>query len=152
MVFFHDFWEISYPASMGGFCVYPRTGPCVSKMLQFWETFANNTPNNRWGSCIGSAHLRVPKFQIPRKVGPEPIVIIGVSQMAENKWLTGVIFHPACRGYNSVYNWLEPTLSVPLLVSNSNFACAKISSCFCCQFETFDSQTSQRPLPRKCGW
>lgn len=75
------------------------------------------------------------------------------------KWpihgIPGVIFHPACRGYNSVYNWLiwlEPTLSVPLLVSNSNFACAKFSSCFCCQFETFDSQTSQRSLPRKCGW
>ena len=28
--------------------IYPRTGPCVSKMFQFWETFAN-TPKNRWG-------------------------------------------------------------------------------------------------------
>lgn len=144
------------PCLHGICCVYPRTGPCVSKMFQFWETFANNTPKNRWGFLDWFSASGGPK--VSKKRARWALFADCYKWSFSNGRYTGYLgwyFTLLVGGYNSVYNWLiwlEPTLSVPLLVSNSNFACAKFSSCFCCQFETFDSQTSQRSLPRKCGW
>ena len=84
MVFFHDFWEISYPASMGGFCVYPRTGPVFQRCFNSGRQLP--TPPRIVGGVLGLVQ-RIwgsPRNQVPRKVGPfSPIVIHGVSQMAD---------------------------------------------------------------------
>ena len=59
------------------------------------------------------------KFQEANGTRWAPLVVHGVSNTYKwpYEWVTGVItYNPTYRGYNSIYNWLGPTLKKPMVL------------------------------------